>query len=162
MIDKFLDLVPSWVYAVVIVVLLVVAGGCYVRMKNAQTNLANFQAEVADNTRKAESEARAKEQAMQKKVERIANDQAKKQTVLAARVATALVVADSLRDEITSLNARPAPTDPGAAAFAREASTARELLGSCAARYRGVAQAADELRDQVSGLQEYAAVCTQK
>lgn len=160
MIDKFLDLVPSWVYAVVILVLLLVSGGCYVRMKGAQTSLANYQAEVAENTRKAESAARAKEQAMRNQVDRIANNAAKKQTELAARAATSDVVTRELRDTVERLNARPAPTDAQSAAYASEASAARKLLGSCTKEYRSVAQAADELRDQVTGLQDYAtSVC---
>lgn len=160
MIDKFLDLVPSWVYAVVILILLAVSGGCFVRMHLAKSELASYKADVAENTRKAEAQARAKEQAMRNQVDRIANNAAKKQTELAARAATSDVVTRELRDTVERLNARPAPTDAQSAAFALEANTARQLLGSCTKEYRGVAQAADELRDQVSGLQDYASnVC---
>lgn len=159
---KLLDLVPSWVWAAALSVVLAFAGTSYVRMKIAQTELATYRADVAENTRKAEAEARAKEQAMRKQADRISNDQAKKQEELAAAAARADATAASLRDEIDRLNASPAPADPRAAALAREATTARKLLGACAERYRGVAKGADDLRGQVSGLQDYAtSVCKQ-
>lgn len=157
---KVFDLVPGFVWAAICAVLLLVSGVSYVRMTNAKGELATYRAEVAENTRKAESAARAKEQAMRTQVDRIAQNAAKKQTELASRVADASASAASLRDDIERLNARPAPADPQSAAFANEARTARQLLGSCTKEYRSVAQAADELRDQVTGLQDYAtSVC---
>lgn len=153
---KLLDIVPGFVWAIACAVLLVLSGTCYVRMKHAQTQLATYRAEVAENTRQAELEARNKERAMQRQVERIANDAAKKQAALTARAAAVESAARSLRDDIERLNAGAAPADAGAAAIVSEARTARELLGACADRYRGVAQAADELREQVTGLQDYA------
>ena len=157
---KFLDLVPSWAYAAAVAVLLLLCGWFYVAKVQAQGELATYRAEVAENTRKAEAEARAKEQQMQRQTERITHDQAKKQSELAARAADADRAADSLRDQIERLNARPAPSDPESAAVAGEARTARELLGACSDRYKDVARAADELRDQVTGLQDFAAsVC---
>lgn len=156
MIDKFLDMVPSWAYALAILLLGLTLGAVYVQLKFAQTELAEFKAQVAEATQRAEAKAREIEQKMQRQTERIANDAAKKQTELAARAATADLVAGSLRDQIGSLNARPTPADPAAAAFAVEARTARELLGACVGRYKGVARDADEIRDQVSGLQDYA------
>lgn len=156
MIDKVLDLVPSWVYAIAIFVLVLFSGGCYVRMKAAQADLANYQADVAKNTAEAEARVRAEEQAKRKNVERIANDQFKKATELQARADGAAAAAGSLRDEINRLNASPAPANPESAAFALQARTARELLGACTERYKGVAQDADGLRDQVSGLQDFA------
>ena len=153
---KFLDLVPSWVYAAAVAILLLMSGWFYVAKVKAQGELAEYRAEVAENTRKAEAEARAKEQQMQRQAERISHDQAQKQTVLAARAATANLVAGQLRDEIERLNARATPTDPESAALAGEARTARELLGACSDRYKDVARSADELRDQVSGLQDFA------
>jgi hypothetical protein len=157
---KIFDVVPGWIYAAAIAVLVLVAGAAYVRMNNAHRELATSRAEVAENTRKAEAEARAKEQAMQVQVERIAANEFKKTQVLAARVAAADNAARGLRDDIDRLNARPTPEDPESATYAREARTARELLGACAAEYRAVAEGADQLRDQVTGLQDYAAsVC---
>lgn len=157
---KVFDLVPGFVWAAICAALLLVSGVSYVRMINAKGELATYRAEVAENTRKAESAARDKERAMRTQVDRIANNAAKKQTELASRVADAAASAASLRDDIERLNARPAPTDAQSAAFAGEARIARQLLGSCTQEYRSVAQVADELRDQVTGLQDYAtSVC---
>lgn len=157
---KVFDLVPGFVWAAIVAVLLLVTGVSYVRMTHAKGELAEYRTVVAENTRKAEVAARAKEQAMQKQTERIANNAAQNQTILAARVATTQLIAGQLRDDIDRLNARPAPADPGAAAIAGEARTARQLLGACTEEYRSVAKHADELRDQVTGLQDYAtSVC---
>lgn len=152
---KIFDIVPGVVWAALCGALLLAAGFSYVRMKDAQADLSSYRAEVAENTRKAESEARAKEQAMQATAERIANEAAKKETVLVSRAAATERAARSLRDDIERLNARPAPEDASAASISREASAARELLGTCSERYSGVARSADQLRDQVSGLQEF-------
>lgn len=164
---KIFDIVPGVVWAAMCAVLLGASALSYVRLKSAQSEVAEvraefstYKSEVAENTRKAEAEARTKEQAMQRQAERVAHEVAKKQTVLAARAATTELVAGQLRDEIARLNARPAPADPVAAAIAREAATARQLLGACSEEYRSVAQGADQLRDQVTGLQDYvASVC---
>lgn len=160
---KFLDLVPSWVWAALVALFALVAGTCYVRMHSAKAELSDYRAQVAENTRIAESEARAKEQAMQKEAERVANEQAQKQEVLNRRIAATESVAGSLRDQILRLNSGTAPADPESAALFEQARTARELLGSCADRYKNVARAADELRDQVTGLQDFVgSVCTQQ
>lgn len=103
-----------------------------------------------------QAKARKREQEMQDATNKIAREAEQRNRDLAARVATANAAAASLRDEITALNSRPAPKDPAAAAYANEARVARELLGTCAAGYRGLAEEADGLRDQVTGLQAYA------
>lgn len=153
---KVFDLVPGFVWAIVCAVLLLATGTSYVRMKSAQSDLTSYHTQVAENTRKAEADARLKEQAMQRQTERIANEAAKRQTVLAARVATVTLAAGQLRDDIDRLNARPAPTSAESAAYAGEARTARQLLGACTEEYRSMAHDADQLREQVSGLQDFA------
>lgn len=152
---KLFDLIPGVVWAGLCLALALFGGTNYVRMKSAQSELASYRSQVAKNTRKAEAEARAKEQDMQRQNERIAHEAARNQTVLAARVATATVAAGQLRNDIDRLNASAAPTNPDAAAIAFQARAARELLGACTEEYRSVAQHADELRDQVSGLQDF-------
>lgn len=152
---KLFDLVPSWVYAAAVGVLLFICGVTYLRMNHAQMALAEYKTQVAENTRKAEAEARTKEVEMQKHAERIAQDAAKREIQLATHLASANRAAGGLRDEINRLNARSTPEDPGAAAFFAEARTARELLGACTEEYRFVARDADELRSQVTGLQDY-------
>lgn len=104
--------------------------------------------------------ARTEEQAKTIAAERIANDHATRQKDTLARAAAAERAVRELRDEIAALNSRPTPEDPGAAAAAREASAARNLLGECAGRYRAVDERAQQLGDQVTGLQEFVAeVC---
>ncbi len=118
--------------------------------------IAQREQEIAQAAQAAEAAARLREQQLQQRADEVARNAAQRQTVLAARAATADRVARSLRDDIAQLNARPAPVDPTAAAYADDAARARQLLGACTDEYRGVAQAADQLRDQVTGLQDYA------
>ncbi|CAB4122829.1 hypothetical protein UFOVP33_60 [uncultured Caudovirales phage] len=142
--------------AIACAVLVMLCGFFYVRMNWALTDLAQYRADVAVNTQKAETEARAKETAMRNQVERIAKNDADKQAKLADRAAGADAATRSLRDDIARLNAGDTPASPELAAIARQARTARELLGACSEEYRGVARSADELSTQVSGLQDYA------
>lgn len=153
---KIFDVVPGAVWAGLLAVAVLLAGVNYVRMSSAKQELANFKAEVAENTRKAEAEARTREQAMRRQVERIAENEAAKTQKLAARIATADLVARSLRDDIEKLNASPTPGNPEAAAFAQQARTARELLGACSTEYRSVAEEVDRRGIQIAGLQDYA------
>lgn len=104
----------------------------------------------------AEAKARKAEATYRDRVEEIAKNAAARQSDLEARTARVQRAARSLRDDITRLNARPAPSGAEAARYANDAARARELLGTCAEEYRGVAGAADRLRDQVTGLQSYA------
>lgn len=117
--------------------------------------IAKLQEAHAVSLQKAEKTARQAERDMQTQVERIANEADRKQANQAARAAAAERTAGKLRDEIARLNARAAPAGSEAAAYAGEASVARELLGSCSERYRAMAQEADRIRDQVIGLQDY-------
>ncbi|CAN7435855.1 hypothetical protein LJR118_002856 [Acidovorax sp. LjRoot118] len=92
--------------------------------------------------------------------ERTAYATAQRETARQARDAAAAAAVRSLRDQVAQLNARPNPYpagDAGLAACAREATTARELLGESAGAYRDLAAEADQLRDQVIGLQAYVA-----
>ncbi len=152
---KLLDLVPSWVWALVTALALVTAGGMYVRANNVRTEFSAYKAEVALQTARATNEARAREAALQRQADSIARSAHVRETKLRANAATTELVAGQLRDDIARLNARPVPEDARAAAYAHEASAARELLGACTNEYRGVAQAADGLRDQVTGLQDF-------
>lgn len=98
-----------------------------------------------------------------KNSERNADEQVRLGALRATRDAAAAHERGRLLDTIATLNRRPLPPTCDAACvatLAREAATGRELLGSCATRYQSVAAAADELRDQVIGLQADAAdVC---
>lgn len=91
--------------------------------------------------------------------ERTAHEDARREAARRARDAAAAVAVRSLRAEIARLNSRPDPYpagDAGIAACAREASAGRELLGESSGAYQELAAEADELRDQVTGLQDFA------
>lgn len=146
--------------AIACAVLVMLCGFFYVRMNWAITDLAQYKQEVATNTQKAEAAARAKENSMRNQVDRIANNAAQKQTELNTRVSDAVRAAASLRDDIDRLNASEATGTATTATLVGQARTARELLAACTDQYREVAQGADGLRDQVTGLQDYAtSVC---
>ena len=110
----------------------------------------------AEQLRRAEVQARAREQGMQINAERIASELEKTNARLADQSAAATRSARGLRDEVARLNARPAPTCPESTASFVEASTARDLLATCADEYRSVAQDADRLSLQVTALQDWA------
>lgn len=113
-----------------------------------------------DANEDARSQATARDNAAKfRNAERTAHEDAQRQAARAARDAAAAATVRSLRQQIAQLNSRPDPhpaTDAGLAACAREAATARELLGESAGAYQELAAAADQLRDQVTGLQAFA------
>ena len=149
------DLVPGWLYAILVAVLLAVSGTSYVRMKNVQAAFSSYKEQVAEATRQAEADARAKERALQEEIGKVAKTAQARESIFNSRLATTVVVSRELRDQIAILNARPAAPDTATAACFGEARTARKLLGSCAERYTGVAKEADRLSDQVRGLLDY-------
>lgn len=116
--------------------------------------------QAAQDRAEAVQAARDEERAKTTAAERIANDQATRQKATLDRALYAERAVQRLRDEIDRLNAGDLPEDPGAAAAAREARTARDLLGRCGERYRAVDARAQQLGDQVTGLQAFVAeVC---
>lgn len=151
---KVLDVIPSWVYALAVALCLAALSITWVRLAGEKAEFADFRREVEENTRIAVEKARAEEQEKQRNAEQIAIKSAQRQQALETRLARVNAAAAGLREQIAALNDRPTPTDAEAAAYAREARTARELLGACGEEHRDMAKSADELRDQVVGLQE--------
>ena len=93
--------------------------------------------------------------------ERTAHEDAQREAARRARDAAAAAAVRGLRAEVARLNSRPdpyAPGDAGLAACAGEARTARELFSESAAAYSELAATADGLRDQVTGLQDFARI----
>ena len=91
--------------------------------------------------------------------ERTAHEDAQRAAARRARDVAAAAAVRGLRIEVARLNSRPRPYqagDSGLAACAGEARAARELFGESAAAYSELAATADELRDQVTGLQDFA------
>lgn len=117
-----------------------------------------------DAQERARNDATARDNATKfRNAERTAYEDAKRESARRVRDAAAAAAVRELRNEIARLNSRPDPYaagDAGIAACAREATTARELFGYSAAAYQELAAAADGLRDQVIGLQDFArSVC---
>ena len=95
----------------------------------------------------------------QRNAEKVADEQAHKEAARLAAAASAAAALRSLRAEIARLNARTDPYpagDAGLAACAVEATTGRELFGESAQAYVELAAEADQLSDQVAGLQRFA------
>ncbi|MBN9477396.1 MAG: hypothetical protein ABS43_03700 [Bordetella sp. SCN 67-23] len=122
--------------------------------KDRQAAAAKEQQAERERAARAEDSSRATE------AERIANEQAEREEADKARAAATAARERSLLNTIAALNQRAAELssgaeDPRVAAFAREATTARGLLGECTARYRAVADDANQLRGQVIGLLDF-------
>ena len=95
----------------------------------------------------------------QRNAEKVVNEQTQREAASKAAADSAAASLRSLRAEIARLKARPHPYpagDAGLAACAGEADTARELFGDSAEAYVDLAAEADQLRDQVTGLQQFA------
>jgi chromosome segregation ATPase len=159
---RIFDVVPGIVWAAICAGLLITSGVSYVRMVHAQGEVVRLEAAAdaakalaAKRAQEQERAAREKERQLQTEVERISHEAEENDRQLRARMVAAGRELARLRDDINRLNSRATPADPEAAAYAREAGVARELLGACAERYSGVAQEADGLRSQVTGLQDY-------
>lgn len=117
-----------------------------------------------DTQENASNAATARDNATKfRNAERTAHEDAKREAARRVRAAAAADAVRGLYAEIARLNSRPDPYpagDAGLAACAGEAATARELFGESAGAYQELAGEADELRDQVVGLQDFAAnVC---
>ena len=95
----------------------------------------------------------------QRNAEKVAHEQTQREAASKAAADSAAASLRSLRSELARLKARtnPYPSgDAGLAACAGEAATARELFGESAGAYQELAAEADGLRDQVTGLQDFA------
>lgn len=87
--------------------------------------------------------------------ERNTDEQTRLDTGRAQRTVALAAQSSRVRPALEAFRQRDLSTTPGtasAAAFAGEATTARELFGSCTERYSALAQQAEQLRDQVTGL----------
>lgn len=115
---------------------------------------------VWDTQENARNSATARDNAIKfRNAERTAHEDAKREAARLARDAAAAAAVRGLHAEIARLNSRPDPYpagDAGIAACAREAREARKLHGESAGAYQELAAEADGLRDQVTGLQDFA------
>ena len=113
-----------------------------------------------DTQENARNAATARDNATKfRNAERTAHEDAQREVARRIRDAAAAAAVRGLRAEVARLNSRPDPYpagDAGLAACAGEARTARELFGESAGAYQELAAEADGLRDQVTGLQDFA------
>ena len=113
-----------------------------------------------DTQERDRNEATARDNATKfRNAERLAHEDAQREAARRARDAAAAAAVRGLRAEVARLNSRPDPYpagDAGLAACAGEARTARELFGESSSAYQELAAEADGLRDQVTGLQDFA------
>lgn len=144
--------------ATVLLAVAITAGGAGWELRDLRQ--ADVDRQAAKDQAKAVLAARAEERAKTVNAERISRESTDRQKATLDRALYAERAVQRLRDEIAQLNARDLPEDPGAAAAAREARAARDLLGRCSERYRAVDERAQQLGDQVIGLHEFVAeVC---
>ncbi|WP_175716570.1 DUF2514 family protein [Burkholderia anthina] len=137
----------------------IAAGEANVRAQWKQAD-DNRMREDAEAARRRETTERTKEQARQQEADRIAHEQANKEREQQARDQRAAATTRSLHATIDELNRQlvgvsGAGADAARFVLADGTRVARELLGSCAERYRAMAADADGLRDQVDGLQSF-------
>ena len=95
----------------------------------------------------------------QRHAEKVAHEQTQREAASKAAADSAAASLRSLRAELARLKSRANPYpagDAGLTACAGEAATARELFGDSAEAYVDLAAEADQLRDQVTGLQQFA------
>jgi hypothetical protein len=91
----------------------------------------------------------AKQETRAKEADR---EQVRRAKVAEAAAGAARAELDRLRDEINSRRDLPGPST--CAGELERARTAERLLGTCASRYSDVARRADQVADQLRGLQE--------
>ena len=152
-----LKLIPDWLWVFVVAALVSLAGILAIQVNDARTELANLKAEVATATQKADREQRDKEQTLQTQANRVAHDDQTRQTTRLAHAVGVDRAGDSLRSTIANANAGATRQAPDVAALIADATTARNLLSQCASEYASVAKVADQLSDQVTGLQDFVA-----
>ena len=115
-----------------------------------------------DTQERDRNEATARDNAAKfRNAERTAHEDAQREAARRIRDAAAAAAVRGLRAEVARLNSRPDPYpagDAGLAACAGEARTARELFGESSSAYQELAAEADGLRDQVTGLQDFARI----
>jgi hypothetical protein len=153
----------AWVrvLAVVVLALGLLVSGYHFGAKMTRADWEKERAALAAQHVAALEAVRTEEHRRAEQAQAVLEDQARREAAAVARAVAAERSVVSLRNTIAQLNARPAPGNPEAAGYADEARVARELLGSCSARYTGLAAEADGLREQVIGLQQWVSHVTQ-
>lgn len=151
---KIFDLVPSWVYALVIVTLTGLWGVAELRVASAKLDLANYQAEIEAETRKAEQRAREAEQAMQASADQLRQEKDREIREVTARAAA---LSNSLRNRPERPQTGSVPSTADTCAGASGAQLARgdgEFLAGYAADAARLAVALDQCVKQYESVRK--------
>lgn len=142
----------SRVLAVLLVLLALYATGRHHGAEHVRGQWAQAKAEQLAAQAEAERTARLREQAMIDQLRKAQYEAAERETALRAAAAAAGAAAGSLRNDLAVARSRLSAAT--AEACRATASTALELLGTCADEYRAVAAAADGHAADVQALTE--------
>jgi hypothetical protein len=140
-VSKIFDLVPSWVYAAAIAVLMTACGANYVLWQREKAAFASFKAEVAEAAQRAQEAALKRERQFNNQIQKAQNESRKREVNLRADADAARSERDGLRNDIDA-GGRDLPGASRAACIER-ANTLGELLEQCATALEGVAGKAD-------------------
>lgn len=138
---KIFDLVPSWVYAVIIAALLTACGANYVMWQKAKADLASFKQEVAEAVQKAQEAALKREREIARKMQKAQNESKQRETALRRDADSARAERDGLRNDIASSGGDLSRADRST--LIERATTLGVLLGQCATALEGMAAKAD-------------------
>lgn len=153
--SKLLDLVPSWLWAAVVVMLTLACGGLYVELAKTNMDLANSRtANAALNTAIADAALEAAEQRI-----RFENQLTKAKDEARQREATLRDAADAARTESQRLRDTTNSLRDQLANASREAVLDRAVaigavLSQCAARYQVLAERCDRHVNDLRTLTE--------
>lgn len=111
-----------------------------------------LKAQHAAESAKAQADTRARELAINQRLQDAQNEATKRETKLRGDAAAARRTVDGLRGTLYEFRASLPNAAPGA--LIARADTAAELLGACADEYRSVAEAADRHAGDALMLQE--------
>lgn len=138
---KLFDLIPSWIYAAAIGVLLTALGGEYVMLQREKAAFAGFKTEVAEAAQRAQEAALKRERQFSNQIQKAQNESRKRESTLRADADAARTERDGLRNDIDA-GGRDLPGATRAACIER-ANTLGELLNQCSAALEGLAEKAD-------------------
>lgn len=155
---RVVNAVPAWIWLVVALL----GWGAW------QRHQAGVQAEAAKNAHstallsaaraQAEADARALEHKLSVNARKAADEQARRLAQTRAAAADAAAELERLRNIIQATGPAASNTDSNTSACRRSddaAATYRQLFGACASAFAGMGRDAENLADQVAGLQGY-------
>lgn len=161
---KVFDILPGFVWAIIVAVLLAsnVAGIYMLNSEQAEHGktkvlFADYKLDVTNKARAAEAERRSTELASFRNSERVQSEQAKRDEAAAAERATLRRERDSLRNAVQGFRAGIAhdSASGNVAGLTAKADTAVQLHETCSERYSGMAEEAEPIRLQAIGLLDY-------